>query len=61
MWEIAKWAQSVQRHGSAFRALRKMLQMDDIKVGTLVGTDKYGNQYFENKKEIVLGIESMEL
>lgn len=23
--------------------------MDDLKIGELVGTDKYGNKYFENK------------
>lgn len=32
-----------------------MLQLDDIKVGVLVGTDKYGNRYYENKNETVLG------
>lgn len=55
MWEIAKWSQSIKRHGGILGAVRKMLALDDIKVGTLVGNDKYGNQYFENKQEVVLG------
>lgn len=24
--------------------------MDDVRIGTLVGNDRYGNQYFENKR-----------
>ena len=28
--------------------------MGDTKVGTLVGVDRYGNKYFENKEELPL-------
>ena len=24
--------------------------MDELKLGTLVGTDKYGNKYYQNKR-----------
>lgn len=24
--------------------------MDEVKIGTLVGTDKYGNKYYENNR-----------
>ncbi|GBB87377.1 hypothetical protein RclHR1_13830004 [Rhizophagus clarus] len=31
--------------------LRQLLYIGDTKFGNLVGTDKYGNKYYENKEE----------
>lgn len=32
------------------RSAWKLFRMDDLRMGTLVGTDKFGNQYFENNR-----------
>ena len=54
VWEIQKWAKAIQTYGP-FGAVRKFFVFSDVKAGTLVGTDKYGNRYFENKDEVVWG------
>ncbi|KAF9380158.1 hypothetical protein CPB97_008520 [Podila verticillata] len=33
------------------RFMRQLNNIGDTKIGTLVGTDKFGNQYFENLNE----------
>lgn len=30
-------------------------RVNDIKTGTLIGTDKYGNKYYEDKKHYFFG------
>ncbi|KAJ1957856.1 hypothetical protein IWQ62_005003 [Dispira parvispora] len=32
-------------------SFRQIMRLDEVKCGTLVGTDRYGNQYYENLKE----------
>uniref|UniRef100_A0A4D5R9F3 NADH dehydrogenase [ubiquinone] 1 alpha subcomplex subunit 12 n=1 Tax=Scolopendra viridis TaxID=118503 RepID=A0A4D5R9F3_SCOVI len=39
----------IRANGGILSSLFKLYRMDDIKIGTLVGTDPYGNKYFENK------------
>ncbi|XP_022906078.1 probable NADH dehydrogenase [ubiquinone] 1 alpha subcomplex subunit 12 [Onthophagus taurus] len=40
---------SIMKQNGGLRAsLYKLYRMDDLKQGTLVGEDKYGNKYFEN-------------
>lgn len=36
------------RNGGLFKSLYKVWYQDTLKVGKLVGTDKYGNKYYEN-------------
>ncbi|RHZ49972.1 hypothetical protein Glove_508g61 [Diversispora epigaea] len=33
-------------------AFKQMLTIGEVKTGTLVGVDKFGNKYFENKEEV---------
>ncbi|NWR73283.1 NDUAC dehydrogenase, partial [Centropus unirufus] len=37
-------------HGGARGALWQLLRVNDLKTGTLVGVDKYGNKYYEDKR-----------
>lgn len=39
----------VRQHGGIKNSLWKMYRMDDMKAGRLVGSDKYGNKYYENQ------------
>ena len=36
--------------GGYKNAFRRLLREGNVRTGTLVGTDKYGNKYFENNK-----------
>ncbi|KAJ9582280.1 hypothetical protein L9F63_003409 [Diploptera punctata] len=38
----------VQTNGGIRGCLYKLFRQDDIKLGNLVGEDKYGNKYYEN-------------
>ncbi|GFQ77907.1 probable NADH dehydrogenase 1 alpha subcomplex subunit 12 [Trichonephila clavata] len=39
----------VKANGGLFRSLLTIYRTDELKVGTLVGMDKFGNKYYENK------------
>jgi len=41
----------VQKHGVR-KTLKDFNQQDELSVGTLKGTDEFGNKYFENKENI---------
>ncbi|XP_027711630.1 NADH dehydrogenase [ubiquinone] 1 alpha subcomplex subunit 12 isoform X2 [Vombatus ursinus] len=41
----------VRGHGGVFGYLRQLFRVNDVKVGTLVGEDKYGNKYYEDNKQ----------
>lgn len=41
-------AKIVEHNGGLLKSLKKVYYQDDLKIGTLVGTDKFGNKYFEN-------------
>ncbi|XP_018804526.1 PREDICTED: probable NADH dehydrogenase [ubiquinone] 1 alpha subcomplex subunit 12 [Bactrocera latifrons] len=45
---LGKIFQIIRQSGGIKNAYMKMYRFDDLKVGTLVGTDKYGNRYYEN-------------
>ncbi|KAM6303761.1 NADH dehydrogenase [ubiquinone] 1 alpha subcomplex subunit 12 isoform 2-T3 [Podargus strigoides] len=54
---MAEYVQLVKRawkhlsgHGGVRGALWQLLRVNDLKTGTLVGTDKYGNKYYEDKR-----------
>lgn len=38
----------VEHNGGLLRSLKKMYLQDDLKIGTLVGKDQFGNSYYEN-------------
>ncbi|XP_066255793.1 probable NADH dehydrogenase [ubiquinone] 1 alpha subcomplex subunit 12 [Euwallacea similis] len=40
---------TVKDYGGIKASLYKLYRMDSLRPGTLVGTDKYGNKYYENK------------
>ncbi|XP_064387449.1 NADH dehydrogenase [ubiquinone] 1 alpha subcomplex subunit 12-like [Halichondria panicea] len=42
----------VQAAGGVRQSFWKLLKMRDLRAGTLVGTDSFGNEYFENKDHI---------
>ena len=46
----------LQHHG-VIGTLRRLLYMKEVKVGTLMGVDKYGNHYYENL-ELQHGLEN---
>ncbi|XP_017466260.1 PREDICTED: probable NADH dehydrogenase [ubiquinone] 1 alpha subcomplex subunit 12 [Rhagoletis zephyria] len=45
---LAKIFQIIRQAGGIKKAYMKLYRYDDLKIGTLVGTDKYGNRYYEN-------------
>ena len=53
-WEVQKWASVVRQFG-VYEALRRFWIFSDVKVGSLVGKDRMGNRYFQNKDEVVWG------
>ncbi|XP_075220780.1 NADH dehydrogenase [ubiquinone] 1 alpha subcomplex subunit 12-like [Lycorma delicatula] len=40
----------IKENGGIFGSVKKVFRQDDLKTGTLVGVDKYGNRYYENNK-----------
>ncbi|XP_046763294.1 NADH dehydrogenase [ubiquinone] 1 alpha subcomplex subunit 12 isoform X1 [Gallus gallus] len=54
---MAEYVQVVKRafkhlggHGGVRGAILQLLRVNDLKTGTLVGVDKYGNKYYEDKR-----------
>ncbi|KAM7354365.1 NADH dehydrogenase (ubiquinone) B17.2 subunit [Cochliomyia hominivorax] len=45
---LGKLYQIVRQNGGVVNTYLKLFRTDDLKLGTLVGTDKYGNKYYEN-------------
>ncbi|KAL8221695.1 UNVERIFIED_CONTAM: hypothetical protein K2H54_074373 [Gekko kuhli] len=49
--QVAKRAlQQLRGHGGLRGALVQFFRVNDLKTGTLVGTDKYGNKYYEDNR-----------
>ncbi|CAH0549445.1 unnamed protein product [Brassicogethes aeneus] len=46
---ITNFFKTISSHGGLRASLAKMYRMDSVRMGTCVGTDKYGNKYYENK------------
>ncbi|KAF2894823.1 hypothetical protein ILUMI_11346 [Ignelater luminosus] len=40
----------IKESGGIRASLYKLYRMDELKLGTLIGTDKYGNKYYENPR-----------
>uniref|UniRef100_A0A0K0DHL4 NADH dehydrogenase [ubiquinone] 1 alpha subcomplex subunit 12 n=1 Tax=Angiostrongylus cantonensis TaxID=6313 RepID=A0A0K0DHL4_ANGCA len=51
--KIQKLARMVKQMGGVKVALKKRYLMDVTRVGTLVGTDKFGNRYYEDNSFFV--------
>ncbi|XP_033646957.1 NADH dehydrogenase [ubiquinone] 1 alpha subcomplex subunit 12-like [Asterias rubens] len=47
-----RFFQTVRVNGGIKGCFWKILRGDDLRLGVLVGTDKFGNKYFENEKYI---------
>ncbi|MEQ2264167.1 hypothetical protein XENORESO_021502 [Xenotaenia resolanae] len=59
---MAEYANLVRRalgqiggHGGVRGFFLQLFRVNDIKTGTLIGVDKYGNKYFEDKKHYFFG------
>uniref|UniRef100_A0A0K8RJE5 NADH dehydrogenase [ubiquinone] 1 alpha subcomplex subunit 12 n=1 Tax=Ixodes ricinus TaxID=34613 RepID=A0A0K8RJE5_IXORI len=48
--KIRKVLEIVRHNGGAMQSFWKSFRMDDLRMGTLVGTDKLGNKYYENNR-----------
>ncbi|XP_045682523.1 NADH dehydrogenase [ubiquinone] 1 alpha subcomplex subunit 12 [Phyllostomus hastatus] len=48
---LKRGLQQVSGHGGLRGYLRMLLRLNDVRVGTLVGEDKYGNKYYEDNKQ----------
>ncbi len=48
--KLATLGRMVRSHGGVLASLRHIYVTDDLKEGTLVGEDKFGNKYFQNDK-----------
>ncbi|OQV11665.1 putative NADH dehydrogenase [ubiquinone] 1 alpha subcomplex subunit 12 [Hypsibius exemplaris] len=46
--KLGNLIRAVKQNGGLFKSIRTFYFTDDLKWGTHVGTDKYGNRYFEN-------------
>uniref|UniRef100_A0A8D0GHM7 NADH dehydrogenase [ubiquinone] 1 alpha subcomplex subunit 12 n=1 Tax=Sphenodon punctatus TaxID=8508 RepID=A0A8D0GHM7_SPHPU len=42
--------QELGGHGGLHGAMWQLLRVSDLKTGPLVGVDKYGNKYYEDKR-----------
>merc|ERR1711915_770291 len=46
--KVAKLSTIIKNHGGIKASLYHLYQTDDLKNGTLIGEDKYGNKYYQN-------------
>jgi hypothetical protein len=46
-------ALAIRQNGGLYRSLLTMYRTDDLKDGELVGVDRNGNRYYENKRFFV--------
>ena len=43
----------IKQNGGIWRSLQTLYRTDDLKDGELVGTDRNGNRYYQNKRYFV--------
>lgn len=46
--KFAVFYRTIKEHGGVISSVYKLFLMDNFRPGKLVGTDQYGNKYFEN-------------
>lgn len=47
--KVARIFQIIKFNGGLRASIYKYYRNDDLKIGELIGTDKYGNRYYQNK------------
>ncbi|KAG8235705.1 hypothetical protein J437_LFUL016323, partial [Ladona fulva] len=47
--KLGRLFQIISHNGGIRASLYKLYRQDELKIGTLVGEDKFGNKYYENK------------
>ncbi|XP_065559104.1 probable NADH dehydrogenase [ubiquinone] 1 alpha subcomplex subunit 12 [Artemia franciscana] len=51
--KVGNFFRMLKQNGGIIGSTKKLFYTDDLKDGTLIGVDKYGNKYFENKRYFV--------
>lgn len=51
--KVENLSRIIKHHGGLLGSAKKLYYMDDLKIGTLVGTDDFGNKYYENPEYFV--------
>ncbi|XP_014676605.1 PREDICTED: probable NADH dehydrogenase [ubiquinone] 1 alpha subcomplex subunit 12 isoform X2 [Priapulus caudatus] len=46
--KLRHFRQAFKQHGGMLGSLKQLYWTEELKVGTYVGADKYGNKYYEN-------------
>lgn len=46
--KVENFMNIVKFNGGVLNSIKRLYLQDDLKIGTLVGKDEFGNQYFEN-------------
>ncbi|KAL6260607.1 hypothetical protein P5V15_008127 [Pogonomyrmex californicus] len=46
--KLATLFRIIRAHGGIINSFKTYFRVDELKTGTLIGTDKYGNRYYEN-------------
>lgn len=46
--KVQNLARIIEHNGGLLNSAKKLYLHDDLKIGTLVGTDEFGNKYYEN-------------
>jgi len=47
--KITHFRHAIRQHGGLWGSFLQLFRTDELKWGTLMGEDKYGNKYYENK------------
>jgi hypothetical protein len=51
--KVRQWFSIMSHYGGIKNTLLALYRYDDLKVGTCIGADKYGNRYFQNTRYFV--------
>ncbi|XP_050464799.1 probable NADH dehydrogenase [ubiquinone] 1 alpha subcomplex subunit 12 [Cataglyphis hispanica] len=51
--KVATFFRIIRDNGGIFGSVKTLFRTDDLKTGTLIGEDKYGNRYYENNMYFV--------
>ncbi|XP_032679095.1 NADH dehydrogenase [ubiquinone] 1 alpha subcomplex subunit 12 [Odontomachus brunneus] len=53
MDKIAIIFRTIRNHGGIWNSLKTLYRVDELKSGTLIGEDKYGNRYYEDNRHFM--------
>ncbi|XP_064487341.1 probable NADH dehydrogenase [ubiquinone] 1 alpha subcomplex subunit 12 [Ornithodoros turicata] len=48
--KVQRLFQIIKHNGGVVKSVVKLFRMDDLRMGSLVGTDKLGNKYYEDNR-----------